>query len=176
MARVQLRCTGSFRLDAGIRRLHRNHKFAEPFAKTVDLSFHHSCRSELTRQGISLDAVTPSRGLLCEVGRTFLPSSACRHAVRTISSPACAGDWRIVSEDSESFDSAFPADYLHPSYFHARAFALITLPIWLDKTLVEQISGQGSVQKLSQRTSSRNVGFSDFPAYSQLLLRLRYQP
>jgi hypothetical protein len=33
------------RLDAGIRRLHRNHKFAEPFAKTVDLSFHHSCRS-----------------------------------------------------------------------------------------------------------------------------------
>src|SRR6267143_412969 len=54
MTRVQLRCTGSFRLDAGIRRLHRNHKFAEPFAKTVDLSFHHSCRSELTRQGISL--------------------------------------------------------------------------------------------------------------------------
>src|SRR5947207_10141725 len=54
MTRVQLRCTGSFRLDAGIRRLHRNHKFAEPFAKTVALSFHHSCRSELTRQGISL--------------------------------------------------------------------------------------------------------------------------
>jgi hypothetical protein len=54
MTRVQLRCTGSFRLDAGIRRLHRNHKFAEPLAKTVALSFHHSCRSELTRQGISL--------------------------------------------------------------------------------------------------------------------------
>src|SRR6476646_10050435 len=54
MTRVQLRCTGSFRLDAGIRRLHRNHKFAEPFAKTVALSLHHSCRSELTRQGISL--------------------------------------------------------------------------------------------------------------------------
>src|SRR5205823_12817223 len=33
----------------------------------------------------------------------FRSSSACRHAVRTISSPACAGDWRIVSEDSESF-------------------------------------------------------------------------
>src|SRR5215472_14641984 len=102
MARVQLRCTGSFRLDAGIRRLHRNHKFAEPLAKTVALSFHHSCRSELTRQGISLDAVTPSRDLLREGGRTFLPSSACRHAVRTLSSPACAGDWRRVSEDSES--------------------------------------------------------------------------
>src|SRR5258708_27994213 len=103
MTRVQLRCTGSFRLEAGIRRLHRNHKFAEPFAKTVDLSFHHSCRSELTRQGISLDAVTTSRDLPREAGWTFLPSSACRHAVRTISSPACAGDWRVVSEDSESF-------------------------------------------------------------------------
>src|SRR5215469_16252693 len=54
MTRVQLRCTGSFRLDAGIRRLHRNHKFAEPFAKTVVRSVRHSCRSELTRQGISL--------------------------------------------------------------------------------------------------------------------------
>jgi hypothetical protein len=102
MARVQLRCTGSFRLDAGIRRLHRNHKFAEPLAKTVALSFHHSCRSELTRQGISLDIVTPSCGLLHEEGWTFLPSSTCRHVVRTISSPACAGDWRIVSEDSGS--------------------------------------------------------------------------
>ena len=101
MARVQLRCTGSFRLDAGIRRLHRNHKFAESLAKTVALSFHHSCRSELTRQGISLDVVTSSCGILPEEGWTFLPSSACRHAVRTISSPACAGVWRIVSEDSE---------------------------------------------------------------------------
>ena len=38
-----------------------------------------------------------------EAGRTFLSSSACRHAVRTISSPAFAGDWRVVSEDSELF-------------------------------------------------------------------------
>ena len=103
MTRVQLRCTGSFRLDAGIRRLHRNHKFAEPLAKTVALSFHHSCRSELTRQGISLDAVTTSHDIPREAGRTFLSSSACRHAVRTISSPAFAEDWRVVSEDSELF-------------------------------------------------------------------------
>ena len=150
MTRVQLRCTGSFRLDEGIRRLHRNHKFAEPFAKTVDLSFHHSCRSELTRQGISLDAVTLSRDTLREMGRTFLPSSACRHAVRTISSPACAGDWRVVSEDSESFDSVFPADCLHPAHFHP------TLPL----TLLTVVSG--------------NVGFSDFPAYGQFLLRLLF--
>src|SRR5882757_3875850 len=40
---------------------------------------------------------------LREAGRTFLSSSACRHAVRTISSPAFAGDWRVVSEDSELF-------------------------------------------------------------------------
>ena len=63
MTRVQLRCTGSFRLDAGIRRLHRNHKFAEPFAKTVVRSVRHSCRSELTRQGISLGhPLSVSRG------------------------------------------------------------------------------------------------------------------
>ena len=75
MTRVQLRCTGSFRLDAGIRRLHRNHKFAEPFAKTVVRSVRHSCRSELTRQGISLGF-----SLLCfQRSRTFSYAS-CIHA------------------------------------------------------------------------------------------------
>src|SRR5262245_46342711 len=143
MTRVQLRCTGSFRLDAGIRRLHRNHKFAEPLAKTVALSFHHSCRSELTRQGISLDLVATSRDLLREAGRTFLPSSACRHAVRTISSSTFVEVWRVVSEDSESFLT--------------RSFLLIVCT--------------GRVF-----TISRSVGYSDFPAYSQLLLRLRCQP
>src|SRR4029077_6491578 len=75
MTRVQLRCTGSFRLDAGIRRLHRNHKFAEPFAKTVVRSVRHSCRSELTRQGISLGF-----SLLCfQRSRTFSYTS-CVHS------------------------------------------------------------------------------------------------
>src|SRR4029079_12959250 len=47
-------CTGSFRLVAGNRHLHRHYKFAVPVGKTVALSLRHSCRSELTRQGISL--------------------------------------------------------------------------------------------------------------------------
>ena len=146
MTRVQYRCTGSFRLDAGIRRLHRNHKFAEPFAKTVALSFHHSCRSELTRQGISLDLVATSHGLLCEAGRTFLSSSACRHAVRTISSPACAGDWRIVSEDSESLP-------IRPFLRIARISCIVT--------------------RRWQSAGSRE--FSDFPAFGQFLLRLMFE-
>jgi hypothetical protein len=143
MTRVQLRCTGSFRLDAGIRRLHRNHKFAESLAKTVALSFHHSCRSELTRQGISLGFVATAHDVLCEAGRTFLSSSACRHAVRTISSPTFVRVWRVVSEDSESFDSAFPADCPRLKHCYCR-FA-----------------------------SASSRGFSDFPAYSQIFLRLR---
>ena len=42
------------RLVAGTRRLHRDHKFAGRLVKTVLRSLRHSCRSELTRQGISL--------------------------------------------------------------------------------------------------------------------------
>ena len=85
----------------------------------------------------------PHAVFLREVGWTFLPSSACRHAVRTISSPACAGDWRVVSEDSESFDSVFPADCPHLTLFY--------FPIsW-----------------------ASSEGFSEFPAFGQFLLRLR---
>src|SRR5438046_9330931 len=49
-------CTGSFRLVAGNRHLHRHYKFAVSVGKTVALSLRHSCRSELTRQGISLSS------------------------------------------------------------------------------------------------------------------------
>src|SRR5215469_6219129 len=116
MTRVQLRCTWSFRLDACIRRLHRNHKFAEPLAKTVVRSVRHSCRSELTRQGISL--ILLSLRLNCRgAGRTFLPPSACRHADRTLSSPASAGVWRIVSEDSRT-NSSFESFLLIVSTHH----------------------------------------------------------
>src|SRR5207245_10335931 len=101
MTRVQLRCTGSFRLDAGIRRLHRNHKFAEPLAKTVALSFHHSCRPELTRRGISLDAVTTSRDPFHEAGGPCLSSSACALAGRAVSSPAFAAIVQLVRERAE---------------------------------------------------------------------------
>ena len=45
---------GSFRPVAGTRHLHRNYNFTELMVETVPRSLHHSCRSELTRQGISL--------------------------------------------------------------------------------------------------------------------------
>ena len=37
-----------------IRHLHRYYNFTELTVETVSRSLHHSCRSELTRQGISL--------------------------------------------------------------------------------------------------------------------------
>ena len=40
--------------DAGNRHLHRYYKFAVSLVKTAFRSLRHSCRSELTRQGISL--------------------------------------------------------------------------------------------------------------------------
>ena len=45
---------GSFRLVAGNRHLHRYYNFAGQVVETVPRSLHHSCGSELTRQGISL--------------------------------------------------------------------------------------------------------------------------
>ena len=51
-ARVKL--TGSFRLSAGNRHLHRYCIFTELLPETVPQSLHLSCTSELTRQGISL--------------------------------------------------------------------------------------------------------------------------
>src|SRR5690554_7965824 len=53
-AKLQQRFTGSFRPVAGNRHLHRYYNFTELTAETVPRSLHHSCRSELTRQGISL--------------------------------------------------------------------------------------------------------------------------
>src|SRR5581483_5117105 len=53
--------TGSFRLAAGTRHLHRDSNFTEPLVETASKSLRHSCRSELTRQGISLCAVTTRR-------------------------------------------------------------------------------------------------------------------
>ena len=52
--KLQLRFTGSFRLAAGMSHLHDNYSFTESLVETVLQSLRHSCRSELTRQGISL--------------------------------------------------------------------------------------------------------------------------
>jgi len=45
---------GSFRLTAGSLHLDRQFNFAESTSETAGRSLRHSCRSELTRQGISL--------------------------------------------------------------------------------------------------------------------------
>src|SRR6185295_12030151 len=97
---------GSFRPIVGSLHLHRQYNFTEPLVETALKSLRHSCGSELTRQGISLDVVTsPWRAM----ARSFLPHSGCRHAVRTISSPHVRGVWRLVSEDSNQLGSGFPS-------------------------------------------------------------------
>ena len=67
--------------------------------------------------------VTTSYLQPCEEEWTFLPLSACRHAVRTISFPTQVrvGIWLVVSEDfnEDRLSLTFPADYLHPSRCHA---------------------------------------------------------
>src|ERR1700732_5007661 len=93
---------GSFRLAAGRLHHHKHFNFAESREETVWPSLRHSCRSELTRQGISLTFVAPASSRFNRLnsrGRTFLPASACRHAGRTLSS-LIPSAWLVVSEDS----------------------------------------------------------------------------
>ena len=52
--KLQKRFMGSFRLSAGRLHHHKHFNFAESLEETVWRSLRHSCRSELTRQGISL--------------------------------------------------------------------------------------------------------------------------
>src|SRR3954469_22080894 len=61
-AKLQSRFIGSFRLTAGTPHLHGEFNFAEPMLETVGKSLRHSCRSELTRQGISLPSDRYSYG------------------------------------------------------------------------------------------------------------------
>ena len=121
--------------------------------ETVPKSLLHSCRSELTRQGISLtlllDFASPTVRRPGVGGGSFLPPSACRHAVRTLSSLVRSRTerrvWREVSEDSVSvlLDTAFPADCLHSARCHCH---------------------------LAMTSSGR---YSGVPANSQILLRQR---
>ena len=58
-SKVKVQCQaakvhGSFRLAAGTLHLHSDFDFTEPLLETAPPSLCHSCRSELTRQGISL--------------------------------------------------------------------------------------------------------------------------
>ena len=123
--------------------------------ETVPKSLLHSCRSELTRQGISLTLLLDFARTHCREVRSrewsFLPLSACRHAVRTLSSlvrsrpERCV--WRRVSED---FAAMLPR----------RSFLLIACT----PRIVTAAS-------FSDATSSGR--YSGVPANSQILLRQR---
>src|SRR3989442_9726495 len=74
---------GSFRLVAGSQHLHWRYSFTGSLAETAAKSLRHSCRSELTRQGISLSVVAflGRNGCVVSVPLT----SVRRRAARTIS-------------------------------------------------------------------------------------------
>src|ERR1041385_1474780 len=108
-----------------MRHLHRNYSFAEPLSETVALSLQDSCRSELTRQGISLSSVASSHSTL------LTPTGSVEADETFASSPPVArrlglylhlllGAWRIVSGDFQRPTGLwiFPADCPHPRRFH----------------------------------------------------------
>src|SRR3989344_7113561 len=74
--KLQSRFMGSFRLSAGRLHHHKHFNFAETQEETVWPSLRHSCRSELTRQGISLpsDRYSYGRRLLGLQSRACTPS------------------------------------------------------------------------------------------------------
>eukprot|EP01022_Parablepharisma_sp_SALTPOND_P019708 TRINITY_DN340_c0_g1_i12.p1 TRINITY_DN340_c0_g1~~TRINITY_DN340_c0_g1_i12.p1 ORF type:complete len:298 (+),score=-58.72 TRINITY_DN340_c0_g1_i12:268-1161(+) len=74
--KLQQRFMGSFRLSAGRLHHHKHFNFAESQEETVWPSLRHSCRSELTRQGISLpqDRYSYGRRLLGLQSRACTPS------------------------------------------------------------------------------------------------------
>src|SRR6202008_4026899 len=63
-AKLQKKFMGSFRQAAGRLHHHKHFNFAESREETVWPSLRHSCRSELTRQGISLSWSSPFPGQL----------------------------------------------------------------------------------------------------------------
>src|ERR671929_57764 len=64
---------GSFRLTAGTSHLHEEFNFTESMLETVGKSLRHSCRSELTRQGMSLPPLLCHSGLLAQPEVTLIP-------------------------------------------------------------------------------------------------------
>jgi hypothetical protein len=76
------------------------------------------------------------------------------------------GIWHIVSEDSSRDlpPLAFPADYLHPAHCHARDPS--------GAKALEFRTSCGMAKAMPFQSTSRSVGYSDLPAYSQILLRL----
>src|SRR5437660_802673 len=78
--------------------LHNNYSFTESLVETVIRSLRHSCRSELTRQGTSLET------LLNNVERGALRRTPCMSPCsRDHIIIRCLGVRRMVSEDSDQF-------------------------------------------------------------------------
>src|SRR3990170_970377 len=99
--------TGSFRLVAGSQHLHWRYSFTGSLVETAAKSLRHSCRSELTRQGISLRLVT-----------FFLKERVSRFGSAHLCMSPCSSDHiilqlvrleirRMASEDSEICSQAF---------------------------------------------------------------------
>ena len=84
---------GSFRLATGSEHLHSHCNFAEPIVERVFNSLCHSCRTELTRQGISLGSLPQLCGTLMHNSS----ESVYRYTARTISYSAFAdaGVWSL---------------------------------------------------------------------------------
>src|SRR4029450_7412166 len=91
--------TGSFRPTTGTPPLPRDYSFTGSLVETAPKSLRHSCRSELTRQGISLQVLFGH--VRTEQHFLWMPFPACRHADGTISPPSVQGVWRMASEDSD---------------------------------------------------------------------------
>src|SRR5579864_9538928 len=93
---------GSFRLAAGRLHHHKHFNFAESREETVWPSLRHSCRSELTRQGISLTFVALKPGSTCSTRFEGPDISAglCMSPCRSDSIFTLTSAWLVVSEDS----------------------------------------------------------------------------
>src|SRR5437763_16701152 len=97
--------TGSFRLVAGMLHLHNNYSFTESLVETVVRSLHHSCSSELTRQGTSLETLLEQQALLS--GRRFQGRPCMAPCSRDHIIIRDRGVRASVSEDSDKFLDVF---------------------------------------------------------------------
>ena len=92
---------GSFRLTTGKGHLHPSCNFAESLVETVIRSLCHSCGSELTWQGISLNM------LLSISGRSSISTTFCISLCRSDYIISVSRVRRVVSEDSRNFGFDF---------------------------------------------------------------------
>src|SRR5205085_9433698 len=83
--------------------------FTEPLVETAFKSLRHSCRSELTRQGISLEPYFRQSRKRMARPRSTRAFPACRHADGTISSSSVLDVRRMASEDSDQLSSGLLA-------------------------------------------------------------------